>query len=144
MENIRLSLVIATYNRGRDIPVLLHHIANQTLDPSSFEVIVVDDGSTDNTEEVIRSLSGNLPNTLRYLRHSNHGVSYTQNRGIREALAPIVCLIADDIHLMPEALEAHLKDHEQNPGPNIAILGKVIQSPELATRSIFLMHGRTK
>ncbi|MHA2283333.1 MAG: glycosyltransferase family 2 protein [Promethearchaeota archaeon] len=138
VRNLKISLVIATYNRGNDIPILLQHLTSQTLNPSSFEVIVVDDGSTDNTEEVICSLNGNLPYTLRYLRHTNHGVGYTQNRGIREAQAPIVCLIADDIHLMPEALEAHLKDHEQNSEPNVAILGKVIQSPELATKSVFL------
>jgi GT2 family glycosyltransferase len=53
------------------------------------------------------------------------------------ARAPIVCLIADDIHLEPEALHAHLDDHGQNPEPNVAILGKVVQSPKL-TQSVFL------
>jgi cellulose synthase/poly-beta-1,6-N-acetylglucosamine synthase-like glycosyltransferase len=53
------------------------------------------------------------------------------------ANAPIVCLIADDIHLVPEALEAHLKSHQIHSGLNVAILGKVLQSPEL-TQSVFL------
>ena len=118
-NDLKISVVMATYNRADTIDVALTHLARQNLNPSSFEVIVVDDGSMDNTEEIICSLSDNLPYKLRYLRHTNRGISYTQNRGIREAQAPIVCLIADDIHLMPEALEAHLKDHEQNPGPNI-------------------------
>jgi glycosyltransferase involved in cell wall biosynthesis len=137
-NKLQISVVVATYNRADILRETIYHLNEQKLDPKLYEVIIVDDGSMDNTEEVIRSLSGNLPCTLRYLRHTNHGISYTQNRGIREAKAPIVCLIADDIHLVPEALEAHLKDHEQNPEPNVAILGKVVQSPELATKSIFL------
>ncbi|MHC4359917.1 MAG: glycosyltransferase family 2 protein [Planctomycetota bacterium] len=99
--------------------------------------MVVDDGSPDNTEEVVQSMQESVRYTLRYIKHANQGPGYTQNQGIRMANAPIVCLIADDIHLVPEALEAHLKSHQIHPGLNVAILGKVLQSPEL-TQSVFL------
>ena len=132
-----ISVVVATYNRSDIISTTFRHLAAQTLDPSQYEVIVVDDGSTDDTEERIRTIQPDLPYKLTYLKHPNRGVSYTQNRGIKASSAPIVCLIADDIHLAPHALQAHLVDHERNPEPNMAILGKVIQSPKL-TQSIFL------
>jgi len=136
-ENILISVVVATYNRSDTICMTLQHLADQTLSPSSYEVIIVDDGSTDSTEDVIRDMSPKLPYRLIYLKHPNRGVSYTQNRGIKAAAAPIVCLIADDIHLAPRALEEHLKEHELSPEPHIALLGKVIQSPQLS-QSVFL------
>ncbi len=130
-------MVVATYNRSDILNETLRHLAVQTLNASDFEVIVVDDGSTDNTEETVLAAQHDLPYELIYLKHSNRGISCTQNRGIKAARAPIVCLVADDIHLAPQALQAHLEDHRQNPEPNIAILGKVMQSPKL-TQSVFL------
>jgi len=133
----KISVVIATYNRSDTIPITLEHLATQSLSASEFEVVVVDDGSTDDTGQSIRRLQAGLPYELVYLRHANRGISYTQNRGIRAARAPIICLIADDIHFAPHALQAHLEDHQQNPEPHAAILGKVVQSPKL-TQSVFL------
>ncbi len=133
----KISVVIATFNRCDILPKTLSHIAEQTLSPSDFEVVVVDDGSTDGTKEKVMQIQHAFSFHLTYLRHENRGISYTQNRGIREAKAPLVLLIADDIHLSPEALEAHVEDHEANPDPSVAIVGKVLQSPELA-QTVFL------
>lgn len=134
----KLSVVIATYNRAETIPVTLGCIARQTLGSDEFEVIVVDDGSPDNTEMVVAGEKKKLPYALTYMRHENRGICYTQNRGIRAAKAPVILLIADDIFLEPETLALHLKDHANHPGSNVAILGKVLQSPELAKYSVFL------
>lgn len=136
-ESIKISVVIATYNRSDIIRMTLRCLAEQTLNPLEFEVIIVDDGSSDGTEAAVEEMKPVLPYKLTYLKHANRGISFTQNRGIRAAVAPIVCLIADDIHLDPGALEEHVRDHEMNPGPNIAVLGKVIQSPVLG-QSVFL------
>jgi PST family polysaccharide transporter len=65
------------------------------------------------------------------LRHENRGPGYTQNRGIREAAAPLILLMADDIILAREALEAHVKAHTRHDDRHVAILGNVIQAPEL-------------
>ncbi|MFQ5511452.1 MAG: glycosyltransferase family 2 protein [Candidatus Krumholzibacteriia bacterium] len=137
---MKITVVVATYNRSDTIVVTLKHLAAQTLDPRSFEVIVVDDGSPDDTEAAVRSLEDSLPYELTYMKHPNRGPGATQNRGIRAARAPLICLIADDIHLVPGALQAYVADHEKNPGANVAILGKVIQSPELRKKSVFLWH----
>ena len=136
-EQLKLSVVIATYNRSDILPITLQRLAEQTLDTSLYEVIIVDDGSSDDTQQMVREIKKTLPYRLTYLYHSNHGISYTQNRGIRVASAPIICLIADDIHFSSQALEEHVKDHAENPEEHIAILGKVLQSPELA-QTVFL------
>ncbi len=135
---LRISVVMATYNRAETIAITLNHLAEQTLDPASFEVIVVDDGSTDGTENVVRTMQPALPFHLTYVKHPNRGPGYTQNRGIRMAQAPIICLMADDIHFAPDALAAHLRFHERHPDPEVAVLGKVLQSRELAAESVFL------
>lgn len=129
---LQISVVVATYNRSDILTITLERLADQTLDPSLYEVIVVDDGSSDNTRAMILQIQTKLPYHLTYLHHENHGISYTQNRGIRAASAPLVCLIADDIHFSPNALKEHIKDHTENSEEHIAILGKVQQSPELA------------
>ena len=136
-EQYKITVVIATYNRRDILPITLDKLARQSLDPHLFEVIVVDDGSTDDTPEVVERLRGELPFELVYKRHPNKGICYTQNQGIRSARAPIVCLIADDIHMSPHALEEHLKEHERSSADNIAVLGKVVQSPELS-QTVFL------
>ncbi len=137
---LKLSVVLATYNRADTLKTTLDHLAAQDLDPSEFEVIVVDDGSTDATPEVVALKGQGFPVPLINLRHENRGPGYTQNRGIRQARAPLVLLIADDIWLAPGSLRAHIEAHERRPFAGVAILGKVLQSPELAHRGVFLKH----
>jgi glycosyltransferase involved in cell wall biosynthesis len=134
---LKLSVVLATYNRAETLSKVLDHLARQDLSPSTFEVIVVDDGSPDNTRQIVQKKKQTAPFELSYLHHSNQGPGYTQNRGIRAARAPIILLLADDIFLTPGALRSHLEVHLRHPAPEVAVLGKVLQSPEL-NQSVFL------
>ena len=136
---LQLSVVLATYNRAETVRRTLDHLAKQDLDPRAFEVIAIDDGSPDDTERVIAEIKTQVPFELSYMRHENRGPGFTQNRGIRVARAPIVLLMADDIFLAPGALRAHLDAHARHPERESAVLGKVLQSPEL-TQSVFLRH----
>jgi glycosyltransferase involved in cell wall biosynthesis len=126
-----LSVVIATYNRRDTLKVTLECLCRQTVPPDQFEVIVVDDGSPDDTRSMVESSIPVMPYRLRYYRHSNRGPGETENRGIREASAELVLLIADDIHPTPTMLERHLEAHRRRPEGNIAVLGRVLQSPDL-------------
>lgn len=132
-----LSVVVPTFNRAGILPKTLGHLERQTLPRGDFEVIVVDDGSSDGTGSVVRAAIARGTLDLHYLHHDNHGPGYSQNRGIREARAPLVLLIADDILLDSGALEAHVEAHRRDPSPSLAVLGRVLQSPEL-TQSVFL------
>lgn len=136
-DELRLSVVLATYNRAETLRETLRHLAAQTLDPSSFEVIVVDDGSPDHTRQVVKEFRTSAPFEMSYLHHENHGPGYTQNQGLRVARAPIVLLMADDIFMAPATLQAHLDAHDVHPETTAAILGRVVQSPRL-NQSVFL------
>jgi len=128
---------MATYNRAETIPRTLAHLAEQTLDPARYEVIVIDDGSPDSTREAAEAWLAKAPFRMRYLRHVNHGPGYTQNRGLEVAEAPVVLLMADDIFMTGDALAAHLRMHQAYPEQEVAVLGRVLQSPEL-DQTVFL------
>ena len=126
-----ISVVIATFNRCDVLKVTLERLMLQTVSPSEFEVLVVDDGSGDGTAEMVKSMIATAPYELRYYWHENRGPGFTENRGIREARGNLVLLLADDIRVAADHLEQHIKTHEEYRGENYAVMGKVAQSPEL-------------
>ena len=132
-----LSVVLATFNRAETLRITLAHLVDQTLDPARFEVIVVDDGSSDDTAVVVETSRSRAGFDLTYLGHANCGPGYTQNRGIRAARGSVVLLMADDIWMSRGALAAHLAAHEHRGDPAAAFLGRVRQSPALQG-SVFL------
>lgn len=136
-EQLKLSVILATYNRAETLQETLRHLEEQELDPRQYEVIVIDDGSADHTGDVVAGVLPDVPYDLTYLHHENRGAGYTQNRGIRQARAPLILLLADDILMSPGALSSHVREHEENPQIEIAVLGCVMQSPKL-NHSVFM------
>lgn len=107
---MRLSAVVPTYNRSEVLRVCLRSLAAQTLPRDQFEVLVVDDGSSDDTESVVRRFEPEL--AVRYLRQpTNRGRAAARNRGIREATGDVVVFVDSDVFPVPEFLEAHRAIH---------------------------------
>lgn len=138
---LKLSIVLATYNRAEILRETLRCLFDQELpDNSAIELIVIDDASPDHTSQVVAEAQKTAPFKLDYLRNAtNGGPGYTQNRGLREARAPLVLLMADDILMSPQALAAHIQSHIVHPARETAILGRVVQSPKL-DQSVFLKN----
>jgi|APLak6261664116_1056043.scaffolds.fasta_scaffold13282_2 GT2 family glycosyltransferase len=126
-----ISVVIATYNRCEVLRETLSRLRRQTLSHERFEVVVVDDGSTDDTAVMVEAMIGKCEYSLRYFFHENRGPGYTENVGIRAAHHPLLLLIADDIWPSPFLLAEHVAAHQKYPDINVAVLGGVSQSHDL-------------
>lgn len=113
-----VSIVITCYNYARYLSECVESVQAQHY--KNWELIIVDDGSTDNSEEVARELVARAPHQMRYLKISNSGVSAARNIGIENTSGEyILPLDADDI-LYPWALEELVREIERDPNYGFA------------------------
>ena len=123
--DITFSVVIPLYNKGREIARTLGGVAAQTYTP--LEVIVVDDGSTDDSARVVEGLD--LPG-VRLIRQPNGGVSAARNRGIAEAKGDYIALLDADDYWKPEYLERVAALIGRYPGCGLYSMGFEVHRPE--------------
>jgi len=94
MKNVKVSVVLPTYNRKRILVNCLDSLSKQTYPKKSYEVVIVDDGSTDGTEEVVKKFTKKL--NIHYIKQKNKGHSRAKNAGIKLAKGEIIAFIDDD------------------------------------------------
>jgi glycosyltransferase involved in cell wall biosynthesis len=104
-----ISVVIPTYNRAHELDKCLESLRAQKIDSSLFEVVVVDDGSTDNTSEVLGRWTPVWP-VLRSVRQTNAGPAAARNTGVRNARSAIIAFIDDDCIAPPDWI-ARIQQH---------------------------------
>jgi len=125
-----LSVVIPTYGKAETLPLVIRALEGQALPRDAFEVVVIDDGSPDDTAGTLARLVALSPLRLRCFRQRNRGVSAARNRGVLEARGPIVLLIQDDIVAAPDLLSRHLAIHHHHPEATAAAAGRVAWPPD--------------
>jgi glycosyltransferase involved in cell wall biosynthesis len=108
-----LSIIIPTFNRCKLLNRALNSVFNQTY--SDYEVIVIDDGSTDDTAEMLQK---NFTH-LRYSCQSNHGVSAARNKGLELAKGEWVAFLDSDDEWLPQKLEKQISLLKAKPGYKI-------------------------
>ncbi len=128
-ERPLISVVIPTHQRAPLLERSLGSLTTQTLPPSQFEVVVVDDGSSDWTQTVCARLAEVLP--LCCFRIENSGTSPAKNLGLFASRAPLVLFFDDDDLADPGLLEAHVETHRAHPEETVAVLGYTTWAPEL-------------
>src|SRR5919106_704947 len=112
----RVSVLIGCWNNAETLPRAIESILSQSL--GDLELIVVDDGSTDPTPEVVGAISDPR---LRYLPLDHAGISESLNRGLAEARAPIVAVQDADDWSLPERLDRELAVLDER--PDVAVVG---------------------
>ncbi len=115
---LRVSIVIPVYNRASLIGPVIEALLDQTYKP--FEIIIVDDGSTDNTERIVSSYQ------VKYIYQENRGPAAARNRGFRESGGDIIAFIDSDCIAKKDWLENLIK------GFDFAEVGAVAGSYDIA------------
>jgi glycosyltransferase involved in cell wall biosynthesis len=112
------SIMTATYNRAHLLPRAVNSVLNQTY--QNLELIIVNDGSTDNTEDVCRSFSDHR---IRYHKQTpNRGVLAARNKALDLATGDYVAILDDDDELVPQAMEMALAEFRRLSPQDIKIL----------------------
>lgn len=101
------SVVVATYNRAGSLVRSVQSLLRQTLSPNLYEIIIVDNNSTDGTSELAHRFTQSRPN-IRCVRETSQGLSHARNRGWREAHGEYVAFIDDDAVAPEDWLECAL------------------------------------
>ena len=118
------SVIIPTFSRREDLQRTLIAYEAQLPTDLSFEVVVVDDGSTDDTQQFL----ANYPLGRFHLtvdRQNNQGPAAARNRGLAHASGEYILFTGDDITPEPDLLARHLEGHRIRNNPGSAILGQI-------------------
>jgi glycosyltransferase involved in cell wall biosynthesis len=111
----QLSVIMSTYNRGEVLHDAVRSVlAQRPAITPAFELIVVDNNSTDSTPEIVRRFAS-VDGRVRYLFEPRQGLSYARNAGIREARAQLIAFTDDDVRAEPDWVEAILRAFREHP-----------------------------
>jgi len=99
MGTPRITVIVPVFNGAGFLPESVRSLLGQTFE--EFELLIIDDGSEDSSEEIVRSFRDPR---VRYVRQQNQGLSHALNRGIREAAAPLVARNDQDDLSLPDRL----------------------------------------
>ncbi|MCX7797587.1 MAG: glycosyltransferase [Melioribacter sp.] len=107
-----VSIILPTYNRKSFLKRAINSVLNQTF--KEWELIIVDDGSTDNSFSLINEYIMNYEN-IRYLRHSNRKPPLSTNAGILSSVGNFITFLGSDDEYKPEHLELRVNFMKKNP-----------------------------
>lgn len=117
-----VSVVVPTYNRAETLRECLAALAAQDFPYGGFETVVVDDGSSDNTAEVVRQARSPYP--VHYLRQENSGPAAARNRGVERAAGDLILIVNDDAIVSANLVAGHYYMHRKMEcGGRLAVLG---------------------
>jgi glycosyltransferase involved in cell wall biosynthesis len=133
-----VSVVVPTFNRVNSLRPLMDGLARQTYPRACFEVVVVDDGSTDGTQAYLRGLQPEF--ALRVLEQANAGPSEARNRGVASAQGSIIVFLDDDVVPAPELIAQHVETRQGD--PDTAVIGPM-NPPAGAARPAWIRWTET-
>lgn len=130
-KDLSASFVIPVYNSAESIAATVNSIDQQQGKGRINEVILVNDGSTDNTEEVIRDIAKSSGLKIVVVKNKERSyAAYSRNRGLEQATGDLVCFIDSDIVLPANYLLEHMQFHAVNECITFSLRGNVSDSSE--------------
>jgi GT2 family glycosyltransferase len=132
-----LTVGLCSRNRKGTLKLVLESLADQSIHPDRYEVVVIDDGSTDGTEEMIKSLD--VPYRLTYGYQTHSALATARNHGIRLSRGEVMLYIDDDVLADHHLLEEHLRSHDEF--QQCVVNGWVnhVETPEIPEKPKFTM-----
>src|SRR5436305_8400951 len=124
-EPFDVSVIISTYNRCEMLPAALESILAQETAGTRYELIVVDNNSTDKTREVVESFIARGHANLRYVFEGKQGLSHARNAGIAAARAPIIAFTDDDVRAASDWVASIKRVFDEHPEVDF-VGGKVL------------------
>jgi GT2 family glycosyltransferase len=128
-----VSVVLPTYRRPDVLRSTLTSLMTLDYPPDRYEIVVVDDGSGDNTPDVMAELQQNADTKLVYLQRPNRGAAAARNQGARSATGDILIFLDDDIEVEPSHIRDHLAARSNNPD---ALINGHWEFPETLTQTL--------
>jgi glycosyltransferase involved in cell wall biosynthesis len=104
MKSFPVSIIVCTYNRANLLFQIVRELRAQEYRQGFFEIIVVDNGSDDQTRKVVRQFATQSSVDIIYVYESRRGITHARNRGAREARYPYLAYIDDDCRVTPQWL----------------------------------------
>ncbi|MBE0477715.1 glycosyltransferase [Candidatus Aerophobetes bacterium] len=126
-DSINVSIIIPTYNRAKIVGNIIASLAKQTYPAQRYEVILVDDGSTDSTDKILTSISS--PLHFRYFKKKRAGPASARNYGVKKAQGEIIIFIDSDILVEQDFVQAHVSSHENQ--DKLVVKGVVINTERM-------------
>lgn len=107
---LNVSVIVPAYNSAQTLPICIESLTRQTYPAQDYEVIIVNDGSTDATVRLLSEIS--LPPNFRVLHHAtNRGLASARNSGIRQAQGEILIFLDADMVAAPDFIARHVQRH---------------------------------
>jgi len=136
-NNIPVSVVIPTFNRATIVVRAIESVLAQTY--KDYEIVVIDDGSTDGTDRALRPYEGRV----RYFRQENAGVSAARNAGVAVARGQWIAFLDSDDEWLPQKLEVQMASIAKHPQLVAHVTNALMHLPDGSTIDLFTVRGCT-
>ena len=125
MNKVKVSVIVPTYNRKNLLEYTLKSFINQTMNKNDYEVIVCDDGSNDNTFELVKNYIDKINIKYCFHKHDGFRAALTRNTGINIAKGEICVFIDSGMVACEKFLEEHYNNHKINQA-NCIVTGSIL------------------
>ncbi len=130
VQQVDISVIIPTRNRAAWLPTCLAHMEQQSFPAGRFEILVVDDGGTDDAVSVVERYAHGSPVCIRAHRQPHTGLAAARNLGAEKALGQYLLFLCDDELVSPRLIQQHHLAHQEAERP-ACVMGTVRRHPQL-------------